>query len=109
MTVCRYAGLNQKATPGVLERSHVVAGRALARFVDFADRHWQVIPPNSVYFCPASQGSVDILRFVYSTGPQVAVSIDITGCEFASNGSETVWGSAVGRQLTQWVGVDTMF
>jgi hypothetical protein len=109
MTVCRYAGLNQTISAGVLERSRVVTGTALARFVDFADQHWEVIAPNSVYFCPLSRGSVDTLGFVYPSGPQVALSVDISGCEFASNGTETVAGSAIAQQLTQWVGVDSGF
>jgi hypothetical protein len=109
MTVCRYAGLNQRIRAGILERSRVVTGRALARFVDFVDQRWEVIARNSIYSCPDDQGSVDILRFVYPTGPQVALSVDISGCTFASNGIETVWGSAIGQRLTQWVGVDSGF
>ena len=107
LTVCRYAGLNQAVTAGTLVQSHVLTGSQLPAFVTYIDQPtWQVIPKGAVYSCPASQGRVDLLQFVYPSGPGVKVSVDIDGCRFVSNGSRTVSGGAIGTRLTAWVGID---
>jgi len=107
MTVCRYAGLNQKVEEGTLERSLVVTGRSLSAFVTYADlKTWQVMRPGSVFSCPMSEGLVDVLLFVYPSGSPVTVTVDIGGCPLASNGTHTVWAGPIGSRLTQWVGQD---
>jgi hypothetical protein len=107
LTVCRYAGLNQAVTAGTMVQSHVVTGSQLPAFVTYIDQPtWPVIPTGAVYHCPASQGRVDLLQFVYPSGPGVDVSVDIDGCSFVSNGPRTVSGATIGTRLTAWVGID---
>jgi hypothetical protein len=107
MTVCRYAGLNQKARPGTLEASRVVKGSTLSAFVRYLDqKSWQVIQKGVAINCPMSQGSTDLLDFVYPAGPDVIVSLAILGCPFASNGYLTVWGGPIGARAGVWVGND---
>jgi hypothetical protein len=104
MTICRYAGLNQKAKFGSLEASHVVSGSELSALVSLSDR--QIVERGGSFGCPMSQGSVDLLELVYATGPQVDVTVSLAGCSFASNGSRTVNGSEIGARLATWVGSD---
>jgi hypothetical protein len=107
MTVCRYAGLNQKVRPGTLEASRVVEGSALSAFVGYLDqKSWQVIQKGVAINCPMSQGSTDLLDFVYSAGPDVMVSLAILGCPLASNGYLTVWAGPIGARVGAWVGTD---
>jgi hypothetical protein len=107
LTVCRYAGLNQSVPAGTLERSTVVTGAPLAALVAYIDQpSWSVIPQGTAYGCPMSEGQVDLLRFAYSAGPGVSVTVDIGGCSFASNGARTVQGSSIGGRLTSLVGTD---
>ena len=40
------------------------------------------------YNCPMSIGSLDILQFVYASGPDVTLSVDVGGCSFVSNGQD---------------------
>ncbi|MGA2036038.1 MAG: hypothetical protein ABSH04_00395 [Acidimicrobiales bacterium] len=111
LTVCRYAGLNQEVEAGTLEQSHVVTGAELAAFVTYVDEPtWQVVLPGTAqeYSCPASEGLVDLLRFVYASGPGVTVSVDLDGCTFVSNGSRTVQSGSIGMRLTPWVGIDRL-
>ena len=106
MTICRYAGLNQKVKFGTLEASHVVSGAELSDFVGLSDR--QAVENGASFGCPMSQGSVDLLELIYATGPQVDVSVSIAGCSFASNGSRTVNGSEIAARLAAWVGSDPL-
>ena len=59
MTICRYAGLDQKVKFGTLEASHVVSGAELSDFVGLSDR--QAVENGASFGCPMSQGSVDLL------------------------------------------------
>lgn len=109
MTVCRYAGLNQKARFGTLEASRVVTGPALGAFVVYADQKgWQVLKNGVSFGCPMSQGSVDLLEVVYASGSPLNVSVAIDGCLLVSNGSRTVLAGGIGAHLTPWVGVDSL-
>jgi hypothetical protein len=45
-----------------------------------------VIPPGEVFSCPFDNGSQIDLRFTYRDGRHVIVAINLTGCQFASNG-----------------------
>jgi hypothetical protein len=45
-----------------------------------------VIPRGEVFSCPADIGSLFELRFTYPDGRHVIVAINLTGCQFASNG-----------------------
>jgi hypothetical protein len=108
LSVCRYAGLNQPATVGTLEQSHVVIGPALAQFVAYLNLpKWPVIPAGAIYNCPLSDGRVDLLRFDYPSGPGVTVTVDMDGCRFVSNGVRTIGGGEIGMRLTGWVGSDS--
>jgi hypothetical protein len=108
MTICRYAGLNQKVKAGTLERSRVVTGTELATFVKYIDEPiYEVVKPGTPYFCPASFGQTDVLQFVYPSGSTEVVQVDLDGCPFVSNGYRTVWGGSIGARLTAWVGRDT--
>jgi hypothetical protein len=107
MTICRYSGLNQKVPEGSLERSVVVSGTTLSGFVTYADlKTWQVVRPGTSFGCPMSEGLVDELLFVYPSGPEVTVNVDIDGCPLATNGPHTVWAESIGSRLTTWVGRD---
>ncbi len=109
LTICRYAGLDQKVKAGTLERSRVVTGAALVAFVNYLDRPtWQRVEPAKAYFCPMSIGLVDLLQFVYQSGSPVVLSVDVDGCEFVSNGSLTVWGGSIVPRLNAWVGRDSL-
>ncbi len=109
LTVCRYAGFNQKVSAGTLERHLVVAGSALATFVEYVDEPtFQVVNPNTPYFCPMSTGQVDLLRFVYQSGSPLDVQVDVDGCPFVSNGYRTVWGGLIANRVAAWVGKDSL-
>ncbi len=41
-------------------------------------------PPGKVGTCPADDGSVETLTFLYGTGPDVQVSYNLTGCQFVT-------------------------
>ena len=108
MTICRYAGLNQKVAFGALEASRTIGGKALTEFVGYLDSPgWHVVRKGAI-FCPFSQGSTDLLEFVYPSGPPVTVSVAISGCSFVSNGVRTVTGAAIGARLARWVGADSV-
>jgi len=105
-TICRYAGLNQKAARGQLERSRVLSGSEFDAFVGYLDStQWQKVTKGAIN-CPMSEGSVDGVIFDYADHIQVRLTVDIGGCSFASNGQLTVWGGDIGQQLSQWVGAD---
>jgi hypothetical protein len=106
VTVCRYAGLNQRVPSGTLERSRVVTGTDLAQLVAVADKAETV--PQGSYNCPFSQGLVDVLYFVYPTGRTVTVTVDVDGCVWAGNGQHTVWAGGITPLLKQWVGQDSL-
>jgi hypothetical protein len=108
VTICRYAGLNQQVPAGDLERSRVLGGSQLAGLVAYVDDPgWETVSINEAFSCPMSIGSVDVMRFVYSSGPGVTLSVDINGCPFVSNGQKTVWGGAIGQRLAEYVGTDS--
>jgi hypothetical protein len=105
-TICRFAGLNQKAAPGRLERSHLLSGSQLNGLVEYLDTTpWQKMMKGSVN-CPMSEGSIDAVVFNYTDRSQVWLSVDVDGCPFVSNGELTVWGWQVGQRLADWVGAD---
>ena len=109
LTICRYAGLDQKVKAGTLERSRVVTGAELAAFVKYVDEPtWQTVNPHTTYMCPMSIGLVDLLEFVYPSGSPVVVSVDLDGCPFVSNGYRTVWGGSLGARISSFVGSDTL-
>ncbi len=107
VTICRYAGLNQSVRSGDLERSRVLRGSQLAALVGYIDEpSWESVSPTQSYNCPMSIGSIDILHFGYTTGPDVTLSVDIGGCPFVSNGFKTIWGGSIGQRLAVYVGSD---
>jgi hypothetical protein len=109
LTVCRYAGFNQKVSAGTLERRLVVAGSDLATFVKYIDEPgFETVNPNTPYMCPMSTGQVDLLRFVYQSGSPVDVQVDVDGCPFVSNGHRTVWGGLIANRVAAWVGKDSL-
>jgi hypothetical protein len=108
VTICRYAGLDQQVKSGDIERSRVLVGQQLANLVGDVDNPgWQTVSFVGPISCPISTGAVDSMRFVYSSGPDVTVSIAVNGCEFLSNGRRTVWGGPVAQTLAEYVGSDT--
>jgi hypothetical protein len=46
----------------------------------------KIVPPGEAFSCPADDGSVDSITFLYPTGPNVHVIHDNTGCRFLHNG-----------------------
>lgn len=107
-TICRYGPLDAKGNPGPLQRTHVVANpelRALVAF--FNSSKWQVISQPAAYSCPLDDGQVDIAEFVYPSGPGVTVTVELRGCSFASNGTRTVDGYAIGQRLATWIGTSS--
>ncbi len=80
---CRYYGLNDKnplhlATSALLTPAQAAT---LAEGINVGS-----IAPGKEGTCPADEGSVDTLTFVYHTGPGVGITIRLTGCQFVSNG-----------------------
>jgi hypothetical protein len=109
LTICRYAGLNQKVNVGALERHLVVAGSDLTTFVEYIDGPgFETVNPDTPYMCPMSTGQVDVLEFVYRSGSPVDVQVDVDGCPFVSNGYRTVWGGLIANRVTAWVGKDSL-
>lgn len=107
MTICRYAGFNQPVSAGKLERSRVVTGKQLATFVTSLDSPArQVVTQPAIYNCPADQGSIDLLRFAYSSGPGVDLKVGLLGCWFVTNGLRTIGGYSIGLRVESWVGAD---
>jgi hypothetical protein len=108
MTICRYAGLNMRIPVGTLEKTLVIRShQELSDFVSLVDQKtWQAIKPGLAVNCPMSTGRVDILRFVYASGPGVTISVNVDGCELVSNGFRTVWAGPIAQRVTAWVGVD---
>lgn len=108
VTICRYAGLNQTVKPGTLERSRVLMGPQLASLVAYLDEpNWGRVPAGGSVNCPMSIGSLDILQFVYTSAPDVTLSVDVGGCSFVSNGQRTVWGGSIAQRLAEYVGSDS--
>ena len=106
LTVCRYAGFNQKVSIGTLERTKVLSGPTLSSFVDLLDgTRWT--SPLGAYSCPIDFGELDLLHFVYGSGPQFTLSVDPRGCELVSNGSSVVIGARIASVVAAWVGTDT--
>jgi hypothetical protein len=97
--------LNGQAAAGSLVRSKVVWGSALDDLVVlFNSPQWQVVTGPPTYNCPSDDGENDVVRFIYSSGPSVDVTIDLGGCTFASNGVRTVAGYELGQRLASLVG-----
>jgi hypothetical protein len=84
----------------VLAGSRVVTGPTLDLLVAFLDSsHWPVVSGAAEYSCPEWNGATDLALFAYPSGPDVTVDADLGGCGFASNGTRTVSGYAIGQHL----------
>ena len=102
--ICRYSGVN--ATGGTaLVRTVAVPGPLVGMWVSLLDSpRWTVVTSPSTYNCPEWDGALDLLVFSYASGPDVAVTVDLGGCRFASNGTRTVQGDAIATALTPVIG-----
>lgn len=99
-TLCHYGAVGGAGGGSVLARSRVVTGPALRALVDFMDAaRWTVVTEPAVYQCPMWDGAEVLAVFVYPSGPDVTVSVDLGGCGFASNGSRTVSGGSIAGRL----------
>jgi hypothetical protein len=108
VTICRYAGMDQQVPPGELERSRVLNGQELSDLVEYIDNpDLQTVSLDSPISCPMATGGSDTLQFVYSSGPDVTLSIPTSGCQFVSNGERTVWPGSIGQKLAEYVGSNT--
>lgn len=104
-TICRYAGLNVTPDPRGLVRSAELVGpklEALVALMNSPDR--QIIVHPEYYNCPLDDGQADLVEFYYAPGPAVTVTVEVTGCGFASNGVRTVAGYGLARRLAVLAG-----
>jgi hypothetical protein len=108
--VCRYGGLASPSGGGgtPAARAAVPATDVPALVAELNSPDWRPIDPNAAYSCPSSNGSQDLVRFAYRSGPGVQVTVATSGCQFASNGVRTVDGEGIAQYLTRWVGQPTV-
>ena len=81
---CRYVGLNDE-TPLRLAATHLLTVAQIANLKAAIDDS-EVVPLGESFSCPADDGSVDSVTFVYPTGLDVRVIYDHNGCRFLHNG-----------------------
>jgi len=97
--VCRYSGLGAPGAAFRLAGHDLVSDEAtvgrLSRELD------ALTPTTGVYHCPADSGADVVARFVYPTGPQDPVTVDLTGCNGVTNGHvrREAGTSVAGRSL----------
>jgi len=102
MRLCRYSGLNSALPPGSLVRSRLLQDR---RLVTKLVREFDELKPLTpgAYNCPADVGSVILALLGYTDGEQVTIEVDITGCQFVTNGDVAAtadgFGTPVGPTL----------
>ncbi len=97
--VCRYSGLNAPGGAFRLEVHSLVSEQAtVARMARELDA---LAPTTGVYHCPSDSAAALVARFLYATGPQDPVTIDLTGCNVVTNGHvhREAGTSAAGRSL----------
>ena len=58
-------------------------------------------PATGVYHCPADSAADVVARFLYPSGPQDPVTVDLTGCNLVTNGHahREAGTSVAGRSL----------
>jgi hypothetical protein len=81
---CRYHGLTEPR--GSLAKSASVSPAPIAEALNRA----QPITNSGVFKCPVDFGETILLLFEYPNGARLTVSIEMGGCEFATNGDRTV-------------------
>ena len=97
--VCRYSGLGTPGGAFRLTVHQLVSDQAtvvrLSRQLD------ALTPTTGVYHCPSDSGADVVARFVYPTGPQDPVTVDLTGCNGVTNGHvhREAGTSVAGRSL----------
>ena len=84
VTLCVYGPIPAHLGASALTSSRDVSGSivALRELLNALP----VVPPGEVFSCPFDNGSQIELRFSYRDGHHVIVAINLTGCQFASNG-----------------------
>lgn len=101
---CRYYGLNDKKPLHLATSALLTAAQAATLAAAINVGH--LIPPGTEGTCPADEGSVDTLTFVYHTGPDVGITLRLTGCQFVTNGivASRFPSAEVTGQLTKLLG-----
>jgi hypothetical protein len=97
--VCRYSGLGAPGGAFRLTVHDLVSDQAtVARLSSELDA---LTPATGVYHCPSDSGADVVARFLYPTGPQDPVTVDLTGCNGVTNGHvhREAGTSAAGRSL----------
>jgi hypothetical protein len=82
--MCRYAGLNERATPETLTNTRTVTGPALDQLVRAASTGRP--GPTGPMSCPPEYGSHLVIVFVYADAARVIVNRLLSGCRFITNG-----------------------
>ena len=99
LLLCRYSGLNAPGGAFRLEVHDLVTDQAtVARLTRELDA---LAPATGVYHCPSDSGADVVARFLYTTGPQDPVTVDLTGCNVVTNGHvhREAGTSVAGRSL----------
>ena len=109
VTVCRYGGLGSPTgVDGAPVAQAVPDAAGLRSLVAVLDSpRWPEVDGAATFSCPMDDGSQDVVRVAYPSGPGAQVVVDLTGCRFAGNGVRTVQGDGIARYLTRWVGSPT--
>ena len=87
LLLCSYRGLNP---PG---QAHRLVGQRLlsapAQVAGFARQFDELRPPPPLVSCPMDDGSEVVATFLYGDAPPDPVTVGLSGCEIASNGTLT--------------------
>jgi hypothetical protein len=85
LRLCRYAGLNATPRLALLDQTLVQQHKHVARLVGELDA---LVPfPPGAFACPADDGSQILVLASYPAHHQLRVSVALTGCGTATNGS----------------------
>jgi hypothetical protein len=84
--LCRYAGINRRPNFGLVGSDLVSARTTIHRLVQRFDA-LKSPPPNQAFACPDDNGSQIVAMLRYRARREVQISITLSGCQTASDGS----------------------
>jgi hypothetical protein len=102
---CRYHGFNQPEPHGTLAASAMLPPTDIVAALNAVPIP---APGAPVPYCPADFGELYALRFGYSSGPALVVTVQGAGCAYADNGDlHAPFAGTAQSQLSAALGHDT--